>query len=473
MKRGWFNESWRHSLARKGVATVSDSKRYFADMQSQEQMPPPNVEEEIDESVDALGRPKKKKRGLAITTKYKQLQTKRLIEAEEKTQMIAKRTGSVVLEQVRGGNLGALKGVKLNDVVGKVYDPAVGFRAPKKQGEAERAMTADDVVALRAAVGQALVDRVTAGESVDNDLVNQMNPQVKKQVVDLQKSLKPKGAARLFAEEKAVEGLAKAEAKIGRTEAEVRRERLDKAMEDAQLRRLEEEQTAGFSLLPQKDTDAVFIDESYGGPFTNPLNPFRGVPGMQGPPERFQAFDVFNQVGASKAAPKVEDFVQKEVDALFGSRFELGKVDKKPFVKGKSAFEKGDFEGVVDAMAKMQEQRKQQEQRKNIVFQTRQLVDSPRNREVQLRGSNDMVSFLHGGGSKIADQTRKIAETHALVQKGYEEAYVRENVLKQMASQLKQKPAVPEARSPPVVDVVRSEEKPVWREVGDQLIGEK
>lgn len=448
VKRGWFNESWRHALARKGVSTGGSPVGFYAE-----------------------------KKVISEERQLRKLQAKRLIGKEVQKQALEARSGSVLIEAVKAGDFSQVRGAKLSELEGKVFEPGVGWRSPKGAEDEARALTSDDVVALREAIGSSFIARVSAGEQVDNDLVNQMNPQVKKQIVDLQKSLRPRSAVELFAKEKGLEaleateegigkGIGKVAKKIGRSGAEVRRDTLKEASEERELRRLEDASEAGFSLFPQKDSDAPFIDESYGGRFTNPFlqgpSDVPAVGGGVGDEGRLAAFDVFNTLGAEQSkGAAFGSVVQKEVDALFGAKNELGHVDTGAFAKGKTSFEKGDYEGVLSALSKMQEQRKQQAQRRNVVFQTRQLVDSPQNRQDQLRAEPGIGTFMFSGGVRIADQTEKIADVHAAVQKGYEEAAVREQVLRQMAMQLRQKPVVPEAKSPRVVDVVKESKKDI------------
>jgi hypothetical protein len=420
---------------------------------------------------------------LGVRSQYERTKYARLLEQERGRAAKEKRSSEIVIGQISAGNLSAVPSDDVKSLVGKVYVDGV-WRAPNPddQTEVERGVTIADVDAIKKGVGVQLVERARLGEAVDNKLLEQMTPMVKKQVQDLQKEVKRglEGSGKRFAREVGRSTLESAEDKAAslkekafRTDAEVRRDQLKKAAEEEQLRKMEESVSGGSSLLPQKDFDAPFLDESYGGPFTNPLlapaPPALGA--GTGKVERLQAFDVFDRVAEGKAGPSFGDVVQKEVDSLFGARYELGKVDKTPFAKGKKSFEKGDFEGVTAALAEMADQKKQQEQRRNVVYQTRQLVDSPQNRQAQLRAEPGVGTFMFSGGNRIADQTRKVAKVHEAVQKGYSEAATREAVLRQMVAQLQQKPAVPEAVSPLTVDVVKNQKPSVWSEVGGQFLG--
>jgi hypothetical protein len=73
MNTGWFNESWRHSLARKGIRTVHPvHPTYFAEKQEKE----PSLKKEKESAST------KRWRELGVRSQYEEARYQRLLDAE-------------------------------------------------------------------------------------------------------------------------------------------------------------------------------------------------------------------------------------------------------------------------------------------------------------------------------------------------------------------------------------------------------
>lgn len=105
-----------------------------------------------------------------------------------------------------------------------------------------------------------------------------------------------------------------------------------------------------------------------------------------------------------------------EADSLFENRSKLAQINMSGFTEGNLAFKTGNRENLIAAITKLEAEHARVKDNWNIVQDARKLVLSPENRDQVISMEKDMGvmknPLLSGfGGSKLDEETRKIAET--------------------------------------------------------------
>ena len=147
------------------------------------------------------------------------------------------------------------------------------------------------------------------------------------------------------------------------------------------------------------------------------------------PREKFRGVDF----GMDDSQQTYAESISNQVESLWSAKSELGRVDKSPLKKGEKAFKLGDREKLIEAINDQEFQIKQQESRWNLVNQTKRQVESSENhRSLFEKKSGAFSSSMFGGsaGRKIADETKKINEVTKVVKQGSDEARARSQVLR-------------------------------------------
>jgi hypothetical protein len=111
-----------------------------------------------------------------------------------------------------------------------------------------------------------------------------------------------------------------------------------------------------------------------------------------------------NLKGLNNVKPKVAadvrtraDDTQAKVDSLFGAKDDMGKADISAFDKGSKAFEKGDREGVIDAITELEKESARLKDNWRMTEQVRAGVIDPVNVESAF---NKEGSFFGGSGDR-------------------------------------------------------------------------
>lgn len=438
--RGWYGQSYRHHLAAKGVKTnrymAKKSLRYYqnVDITSGGAFPLVRVadDEPVVQDEQSVGTPEK-------TTFYQRVFGVTPLEGRRKAK--TRREELVAQQQLTE---------TAEDIARKTTEPteiAVESLARNNPREALRLLSAGNLSSdqrdlLTDALGQYAVRLAQAGQEVPEftiqkqspsggfETVDLIDPNVRKQISAIQREQTEfgKGALRRKAEE-----LGK-EATLSLLSGGI-----------AGAKGIVAEPYAEFKQLQSEDFPGI-LDQKTGVPALGrtPLSDGNEIRGgdnffLTTPEPLSKRFDFVTKGQdvniALKQTPNDQlptvERVQREVDQLHQSRKKIADVDLSAYDKGNKAFEHGDREEMIRAIAELQSQEAKLKDRWDLLQQTQALVTSFENRAtaMQKNNANNAIFRLGSGGDIIADQTEKLADVRGEVVKANNAVFGRRRML--------------------------------------------
>jgi hypothetical protein len=518
---GWRYESARHSLAAKGIRT-----RYFAKARSQEERGSEDLPQYTAKELEAReksGVMKERERRRRIEERAEKARalstgpgTLRAGEAGERMtveEVLKRRPFNLAVDQVRKGNFEGKIPI-INRQTGEIIfdkpiddllDPLDTMLNEQEKSALRSEIGAAAVKALRDTPGltkgrfgaetRKILDEMTKGKE---------GKQLKREIsaVEKQRDIEartPFGiAARRYGEEKALAafegaqalpgeavGLVGSAAKgaIGLTGAgleEIEEARPSYSKDIKEFPKLIKNIETLESDSPFFTVNAVIGDEEQkDSPFKFMGNLKEGeIKGVKGdiPGGKFEDFwdglvgvDLSKESLGSSSIPGIKGGpatkVKKEVDSVYGAKEKIAKVDLTPFEDGTRAFKEGKRGSVVDALVRLEAEEQKLKDRYALVEKTRQKMLTPENQDALFSGESDSLIFGKSGGSKIAEETEKIAKVKAELSESANKVADRKFILRHRLERLDAQVA-PEAGAPRKVEVVGEEKK---RNVMDKI----
>jgi len=124
--------------------------------------------------------------------------------------------------------------------------------------------------------------------------------------------------------------------------------------------------------------------------------------------------------------------ISERVDSLSKSKAKLAEVDLSAFEVGNTAFEKGDREELIRSISELQSQEGKLKDRWDLVSQTHMQVKSTNNHDTSFQKSKGGVFSAFGGSSgadRLVDQTEKLSDVRGEIMKSNNEAFGRRRML--------------------------------------------
>lgn len=131
-----------------------------------------------------------------------------------------------------------------------------------------------------------------------------------------------------------------------------------------------------------------------------------------------------------------DEYVQKEIDELYSARNNFSKVDVSPYDKGVESFDKGDREGLINAITDLEAQEQTLADRWMLAEQSRAQVMKPENRAAAYakeKGGFMGVSLMGlggAGGDVLAERTKKVGEVKRLLKEARDQLFTRRKLLR-------------------------------------------
>lgn len=424
MKRnGWYGDSWRHSLSAKGIS--STSHRYFQQAKTRpadfvvEPGVNPNKNELEGDVKDAVK--DQKKDPLSPVTILARERAQEALDRRLSEKAKAQQPGQQLLAQVQQGDFSGLENFK------------------------DTSYSESDKRAIIAEVNKQAVELTEGGQKVPPNAQKLLTTTTKNQLNALRKQqlVEGRGVIRTLSAESfkgtvagVEEGLRIGGEGFAENSADVR---LRRARENAKIDEAKRLEGGDFPFVDISDN--VFLGDGVGGIgsdadngafdfLSDPADETSPLSSAIVPNEKFKGPD-FGAGGATQKS--FSEKLSDQVEDLWSSRRALGEIDKAPLRKGEKAFRMGDREKLVEAINDQEFQIKQQESRWRLVDQTRQIVETSKNRQdlFESKPSSPFSMSMFGSkGQQIADETRKINEVKKMVKQGADEARARSTHLR-------------------------------------------
>lgn len=135
--------------------------------------------------------------------------------------------------------------------------------------------------------------------------------------------------------------------------------------------------------------------------------------------------------GRSKVKTPAEN-VSEQVESLYKEKAKLSEVDLSAFDVGNKAFKKGDREGLISAITELQSQEGMLKDRWDLVGQTHAQLKGTENHDSAFikKKSGLMDSFVgNSGAEKFVEQTEKLSDVRGEIMKASNEAFGRRKML--------------------------------------------
>lgn len=132
-----------------------------------------------------------------------------------------------------------------------------------------------------------------------------------------------------------------------------------------------------------------------------------------------------------KRQKNFSDLVDDQVNQLYTSKDKLSKVDLEPFKWGTKAFESGDREGVIKAISELKREEDKIASRWALVDQTNKNITSVNNHQslFQDPGTDNIVLQSGKGANRLAEQTEKIEEVFKGMKDSNDKVFARRRML--------------------------------------------
>jgi len=478
---GWFHESYRHSLASKGIRTSFKqiSSRNFAVNQQQQQVPKTEPDLRID--VDAV--PKKKQEEIYIDLEAKRKKEeedkkrerspytlKQELERKKLTEELAERPFNQFLNRLKSGTVNSSE---IQDAIAQARGDSYRLQLIRNaafdggKSLADRGMAPDwsslESVGLTKfqmqEIAQALVNKVGSAQAVSMGANRYVTGAVAQRA-----GTAVGGAVGGLVSETVAGAEAGAEAEFQRELAEGAR-RFEQAPTELEL--IGAPSTA-FQQVDKGQPKIRF--DMYGDEVVD-------RPGMLNPMEIGDLDKYLKQrekaSEAKMARLKASERVNYFVDDLYNGKDKLAKIDFSPFKEGQDSYRKGDREGVMRAISALEMENYALKHRLSLVDNVRQQILSSKNvTEMMLKGKDNQGFFFNPmvghstGSAAYAEQTDKMAKTGLEIQKSSNAVVQRIAELKRKLAKMNSMARLDEA--PPERPVkVFSDQSPGWKETLD------
>ncbi len=438
-KSGWYNESWRHSLARKGVQTKSTylaNKNYFQNQEPEQVKSPTPADQKIVQKFT---------KALEENTKFKKL------ESEEKggsEPTVTDRTQLDRLKETQKLQEETSKAAKIQEGASRVKDLLNDKDVIGAAQELDLIKDKDARKRAKAIFDAEVLKLVQEGQDVPLEVRQKLSFRARQEVTKLREKDTFRGAVKGASKEAVFDA---AESVVDKFESASARgdEKIKESKEalEAEVRAREEGREDVFKSNPIKlGKTNIFLGDGDEKPFSKkgdgvfnfypeeiknaPIKPLSDSVISSDVKFTGPTFGMENKLSPDMA--KQETF-SKQIDDLFNSRKTLGDVDLRPYNKGLNAFKKGDREKLIEAINEQEFQHKQQESRWKHSEDMRTIVDSSEFRNYVLDekgGPFSGLNVLFGGGKELADKTEKVAKIQTSIKQGADKAKARSEMLR-------------------------------------------
>jgi hypothetical protein len=394
--RGWYNDSYRHSLAAKGIRTSFSKKYSFQTKAEMEQLA----------QVDRVAQAAMADWNLGAEVNRARLEE---MEADVKERRSPFSLGSRAQEERTEEIMGRAKVLgpfqqKLGRIESGVFDKAE-IRELAKDKNPERQAS------LKRSAYVGLMSRAESGQSLDYGVMALLNNAQRKQIEQASRYAKTgQTAGRIKRAEEAIVGAGETVGLIGLETAGAGLKRGVQEMmkrgetPEEKLSRLQKERSAREGLKELEE------EEEYGA-----LS-FGRISGLDQLIAERQAKKA--AAGPSKDELEAELYpisnqVRAQVKSFWNHKENLAIVDMSAFKQGEKAFVNGDREGLADSIMDLEKEDMKLKDRWHLLQKTRGLVLSDDNRNETIARSSDNKNIIFdsfGGGAKeLIDQTQKMA----------------------------------------------------------------
>jgi len=445
MRNGWYKESFRHSLAARGISTSKYQKYYQKKKTSKfKEIGPPDFRELPVPSQVSPVTGRDGGRGLSPGRAARTIREERVLEQEAAKKTKADRPVSRILEQVEANRFSSANAV---------------LKDPSKLGISDEVERAQAVEAIQAALNAKAVSLASSGVPLSKALEDSLDPNFIADIRNVQSAVKKQedldreGPLKTLFKETVPGAIGSALETpfVGLREAA-------KAGENPELQQ---------SLLSNIDNEvprgAGEIDTDLAD------NPFRTTNVLVGNEEDGQLSVLQEPIpklsnnfnfadGASAGNPVLQsakergvtaaDLVDKQVQELYDAKSVLAKTDLKPFDEGTKAFQNGDREGLIRSINELQREEQKLRDRFTLVNVTGDSVVSRPNHDAAFdkKSDNFLMNVMGNGGDRIAEQTRKINEVRENILNANNQVFARRRQLEFRLKRL-------DASIPPETDI--------------------
>lgn len=444
MKRsGWYGQSWRHSLAARGVKTQRYFQRKKAKTIRAEELT--SQFQRVEDT--AIDQPRLQEsvitRGQRIGTGRDLIKERR--KAIEETAKELRRSNQI-----------------LRDVENNRFDEAVlALNDPSRLQEADPVERKRAVSAIRTALNAKAIQLANAGIPPPDPIMDNIDASVAVRVDQVLRARQDtdaqdtESALNTFAREVApgalVESLIETPATGVRFLGSGQGEDLNQALIsniDNEVPRAPGQIDTDLKDNPFVDTNAFIGNEEQSTAALKPLPD--GVPRLQDNFDFVQGGPGSNPALASPGAQKrtAADVVDNRVDELYSARNNLANVDLSAFDKGTKAFQTGDREELIKQITILQREEQTLKDRFALVNSTGADVVSQQNRTAAFskKSGNFIMDLAGNGGDRIAEQTKKINAVREKILQANNKVYARRRQLESRLQRL-------DATVPPETDV--------------------
>jgi hypothetical protein len=428
--RGWKYDSYRHSLAARGINTryyVKKSREFRGDIVDDSGDSAAQGKEELYKRKPSRYRGNQPRSPFEVfrqqtTPQTGATRTKGISQFKKVTEEYVRGERSVnkALESLREGNPA--------DVIDLLQKGTKDSAERPKKGQpvAQIPLSFGEKAALKTALAAQALKYAQSGNSIPTSIIEQLDKDDADRILNIQQGV----ATSLEAQAKEA------------TESPLSRElKKDLPILAGQIADAPAEGLSGVGFLggggiksPLEGTTNVLA-----GPPSGAASPFGQFPGGK-VPNLSSAFD-FAGAGTgtnpilAKTPPELRrkaEIVQDQVDSLYKNRDELSKVDLSAYEKGNEAFEKGNREKLIDAISSLQTEESKLRDRWNLVGQTHRNVESIENHTSAFQkasDSNPLWGIGKQGGKQLADQTDKLNKVREGIVKANNQVFGRKRML--------------------------------------------
>jgi ACT domain-containing protein len=135
-------------------------------------------------------------------------------------------------------------------------------------------------------------------------------------------------------------------------------------------------------------------------------------------------------MSGTKRSELASKAVSDQVDSLYDSKDKLAETDLSKYEDGVKAFKKGDREALIKSIAELESEENKLKDRWTIIGEThRNILSSNNQQSVFHKSGSNFALENKSGADKIADQTEKLARVRADVLKSMNQTYTRRALL--------------------------------------------
>ena len=434
MGSGWFRDSYKHSLAARGIRSYN-SRKYRADAVSKvdfEFFKPVVPVKELKESVKKKEETKGNIFDLNVTPAVieKRRKDAERLAAEAATEQRSLRPVSLAIEAVKAGSYTAVL-----QILKPQFDKATGNSYILDETGKKVTVTSADQEAAKAALQERALVLVNARmpvpteiqDNLDKDFISHLKTikeaKRREDETPFRKVLREKMQAATVG---AVAGAADAPGE-GLAFAKEGWDYLGHEQDFAGV-------GTQFGRLSSNDSPLKKNSVLAGHEEDGLANPLRWMDNEQVPRlDQTWGFlgNVENPVmSGTKRSELASKAVSDQVDSLYESKDKLAETDLSKYDEGVQAFKKGDREELIKSIAELESEENKLKDRWTIIGEThRNILSSNNQQSVFHKSGSNFALDNKNGADKIADQTEKLARVRADVLKAMNKTYTRRALL--------------------------------------------